>query len=139
MIASAQTGGSAVPPELGFTFWGLETPFGALRLVRARSGVKSYPSRSWRFPNPQKDAGRGIPCLAKEARHRAPSVIVASANSRFLTELSARFGMTRFDGPAARLKSCPSRSCPLPKFSEGWARGSERTSGAEARCFTGVR
>ena len=37
--------------------------------------------------------------------------MVAPANSRFLTELSARFGMTRFDGACGTMKSCPSRSC----------------------------
>jgi hypothetical protein len=43
---------------------------------------------------------RGIeswdPMSRKRRETRAPSVIAALANSRFLTGLSARFGMTRF-------------------------------------------
>ena len=99
--------------------------------------LKSCPSRSWRSQIPR-GMGRGIPCLAKDARPfdrlRAGSfdsalgrlwgtpVVVASAYSRFLTGLSARFGMTRFFGVCGTTE-------PVRRY------GTHRTSGAEAAVF----
>jgi hypothetical protein len=40
--------------------------------------------------------GCGIPPFAKCAKDGAPSFVVVLAYSRFLTGLSARFGMTKF-------------------------------------------
>jgi hypothetical protein len=40
--------------------------------------------------------GCGIPLFAKCAKNGAPSFVVVSAYSRFLTGLSALFGMTNF-------------------------------------------
>ena len=77
-----------------------------------------------------------------------PAVVVASANSRFLTGLSARFGMTRVRGRgrlsqrwkrcatpnprehAARLKSRLSRSCRFPNPEKDEAVESHASQGA---------
>jgi hypothetical protein len=58
--------------------------------------VDSHPSASLR-------AGS----FAKCAKDGPPSFVVAQADSRFLTGLSARFGMTRFRSD-------------IPIFPEGW-------------------
>ena len=52
--------------------------------------------------------------FAKRAKHGAPSFMLVSAYSRFLTGLSARFGMTKFSWLAARLKSSPSGAWRFP-------------------------
>jgi hypothetical protein len=99
--------------------------------------LKSRPCRSWRSQILE-GWGCGIPCLAKDARPfdklRAGSfgsaqgrlwgtpVAVASAYSRFLTGLSARFGMTRFFGVCGTTE-------PVRRY------GTQRTSGAEAAVF----
>jgi hypothetical protein len=57
--------------------------------------LKSCPSRSRRFPNPQRDGVVESRVSQKTRDMGHPRVVVASANSRFLTGLSARFGMTR--------------------------------------------
>ena len=48
------------------------------------------------IPESSEGWGCGIPLFAKCAKDGAPSFVVVSADSRFLTGLSARFGMTKF-------------------------------------------
>ena len=48
------------------------------------------------FPESLEGWGCGIPLFAKCAKDGAPSFVVVSAYSRFLTGLSALFGMTNF-------------------------------------------
>jgi|GEM_PF-6209923 hypothetical protein len=48
------------------------------------------------LPESSEGWGCGIPPFAKCAKDGAPSFVVVLAYSRFLTGLSARFGMTRF-------------------------------------------
>ena len=50
------------------------------------------------LPKSSEGWGCGIPLFTKCAKNGPPLFVVASACSRFLTGLSARFGMTRFYG-----------------------------------------
>jgi hypothetical protein len=84
----------------------LAAPFGSAQgrllrrasLAQGRLRVEVVPFPVVALAKSSEGWGRGIPCLAKDARRGAPSVVVAPANSRFLTGLSARFGMTKFCG-----------------------------------------
>jgi hypothetical protein len=96
--------GSFLPAGLGSISWGL-----AARL-------KSCPSRSWRCRimrgmgswNPMSRKRRETLRLRSGQAMGHPRFVVVSANSRFLTGLSARFGMTRFLAACGRAEVLPS-------------------------------
>jgi len=55
-----------------------------------------------------------------------PRFVWASANSRFLTGLSARFGMTKVLGACGTTEVVPFPVVALPKILERWGRGIPR-------------